>query len=128
MEIDTKAQETRKTPVCEGRDVNIELSEKKSKKESKGIIGLLAIIIAINITVTFAVLYVYDRYYAQKIVAVDIKGFIEEQRDQFIGKKIDEEQLKANIDAMEGKVRSMPKNKIMVLRDVIVGNAEIIKP
>jgi hypothetical protein len=136
METDAKAEETEKTPVCAEKDVNTELPEKKTekgleKKSEKGlkdIIGLLAIIIFINITVTFTLLFVYDRYFAQKIVAVDLKGFLEEQRDQFLGKKINEEQLKANIDVMEGKIKSMPKNKIMILGDVVVGKTETIKP
>ena len=126
-----KAEETEKEPVW---PEIIEPSEKRTEKGLekksgfKDIIVPLVIIITINITVTLAMLFFYDRYYAQKIVAIDMKGFIEEQRDQFLGKRITEEQLKANIDAMEYKIKSMPRNKIMITGDVILGKVETIKP
>lgn len=128
METNEKAEETEKTPVCKEKDVNTKPLEKKSENGLKGIMSLLVIIIAINVVATLAMLYVYDRYYAQKIVAVDMKGFLDEQRDQFIGKKINEKQLNENMYEMEHKIKSMPKNKVMIMGEVVIGNAEIIKP
>ena len=104
-------------------------ANKNTNKKDPGLIGFFVIIVVINLVLTSGLIFLYDRFMAPKIVAVDIKGFVEKQRDLYIAKKIDDEQLKANLDAMEKKIKSMPKNTIMISADVMVGeHAETIEP
>ena len=104
-------------------------ANKNTNKKDPGLIGFFVIIVVINLVLTSGLIFLYDRFMAPKIVAVDIKGFVEKQRDLYIAKKINEEQLKANLDAMEKKIKSMPKNTIMISADVMVGqNAKTIEP
>lgn len=71
----------------------------------------------------------YDRWFAQKIVALDVKGYIAEQRDLFISGKIDEEQLKRNFDRLEKVKEKVPANRVIILGDVLVRkNVEVIEP
>jgi len=71
----------------------------------------------------------YDRWFAQKIVALDVKGYIAEQRDLFISGKIDEEQLKRNFDRLERVKENVPGNRVIILGDVLVRkNVEVIEP
>lgn len=71
----------------------------------------------------------YDRWFAQKIVALDVKGYIAEQRDLFISGKIDEEQLKRNFDRLEKIKEKVPGNRVIILGDVLVRkNVEVIEP
>jgi|GEM_PF-744413 len=104
-------------------------ANKNTNKKDLGLIGFFVIVVVINLVLTSGLIFLYDRFMAPKIVAVDIKGFVEKQRDLYVAKKINDEQLKANLDAMEKKIKSMPKNTIMISADVMVGeNAKTIEP
>lgn len=79
--------------------------------------------------VTAGMIAGYDRWFAQKIVALDVKGYIAEQRDLFISGRIDEEQLKRNFDRLEKVKEKVPANRVIILGDVLVRkNVEVIEP
>ncbi|MEW6003649.1 MAG: hypothetical protein AB1638_13525 [Nitrospirota bacterium] len=82
----------------------------------------------ISLLMSLASILIYDRFFVQKIVAVDVKGYIAEQRDLYISGKINDEQLKANIDRMEKTVTSIPKNKVIIMGDAVIRNAEVVRP
>jgi len=101
------------------------MSEETGKKE-RYFNWLLTLLISLLISLVS--IFVYDRFFVQKIVAVDVKGYIAEQRDLYISGKINEEQLKANIDKMEKAVTSIPRNKVIIMGDAIIRNAEVVRP
>jgi hypothetical protein len=101
------------------------MSEETEKKE-RYFNWLLTLLI--SLLMSLASIFVYDRFFVQKIVAVDVKGYIAEQRDLYISGKINEEQLKANIDRMENAVMSIPKNKVIIMGDAVIRNAEVVRP
>ncbi len=101
------------------------MSEETEKKE-RYFNWLLTLLI--SLLMSLASILIYDRFFVQKIVAVDIKGYISEQRDLYISGKINDEQLKANIDKMEKVVTSIPKNKVIIMGDTVIRNAEVVKP
>jgi len=106
-----------------------EREDTKKNKEGTGIIVLLLLVVVINVIVTSGILFLYDRYMVPRITGIDIKGFIEEQRDLYAARKINDEQLRANYDAMEKKIKSMPSNRIMISADVLIGeNIEVVRP
>lgn len=84
--------------------------------------------VIISLLMSALSIFVYDRFFIQKIVAIDIKGYIAEQRDLFLAGKINDEQFKANIDKLEAAVKNMPDNKVLIMGDAVVKNAEVIKP
>ena len=99
------------------------------KSGKPGLVSLFVTVAVINLVLTSGLLYLYDRYMAPRVVAVDIKGFIERQRDLYVSGKINDKQLKANLDAMEHRIKSMPKNVVMITADVVVGeHAETVEP
>ena len=69
----------------------------------------------------------YHHYFAPKIVVVDLKGYIQEQRDLFLANKIGQEDIRKNLDKMEKIITSIPKNNIVFSRDAVLRNAEVIK-
>jgi hypothetical protein len=96
-------------------------------KRSDGLILVNSVLISVVIMI--GTLAVYDRYCAQKIVALDVKGYIAEQRDLYLNGKINEEQLKENFDRLEKAKERVPKNRVIILGDVLVRkNVEEIKP
>lgn len=82
----------------------------------------------ISIIVSAVSVFLYDKYYVPKIVAIDIKTYITEQRDLFLSGKITEDGLKENIDKLERVVENVPKNKIILMGDAVIRNIEVIKP
>jgi len=102
-------------------------NELQNKETGKSNFNWL-ITLFISLLVSLASILVYDRFFVQKIVAVDIKGYIAEQRDLYISGKINEEQLKANIDKIEKAVTSIPKNKVVIMGDAVIRNVEVVRP
>lgn len=93
---------------------------------SKSSAIFLAIVVSL-ITSTASV-WAYDHYFAQKVVAVDIKTFIEEKKTDFIAGRLDEAGMKREMDKLEATVAAIPKNKAVLLGDLVVKNVQIIKP
>lgn len=85
--------------------------------------------VLISAMLTIGILAAYDNYFAQKIVALDVKGYIAEQRDLYLSGKINDDQLKESFDRLEKVKERVPKNKVIILGDVLVRkNVEEIKP
>lgn len=71
---------------------------------------------------------VYDRYYATKIVAVDVRGFMEEQKKRYLAGAIGDEQLKEGIEKLERAISGVSSNKVVLMGEVVVRNAESLAP
>lgn len=86
------------------------------------------LILGISLASSAASIIIYDRYFATRIVAVDVKGFIAEQRDLFVQGKIDDGQLKRNIESLEKAIENIPSNEVVIMGDAVVRNAKTIHP
>jgi len=85
--------------------------------------------VLISALLTIGLLAAYDNYFAQKIVALDVKGYIAEQRDLYLAGKINDAQLKESFDRLERVKDKVPRNRIIILGDVLVRkNVEEITP
>lgn len=82
----------------------------------------------ISLVMSAISLFVYDHFYAPKIVALDIKGYMAEQRTLYLSGKIDDAILKKNLDNLQLKIAGMPKNKTIIMGDVIVSQTETLNP
>ena len=106
-----------------------EAAETVSVKQGKspGWLGMAAISLLVSMLASVGSVYVYDRFYAQKIVAVDIKGYIAAQRDLYLSGKETGKEFRANIDKLAAAVKSIPKNRVAIMEDAVIRNAEIEK-
>lgn len=84
--------------------------------------------VCVSVISSIASIAAYDHWYAQKVVAVDLKGYITQQRDNYVAGKISDDQLRRSLDRLEQVVTSIPKNKAVLMGDLVVRNVEIIKP
>ena len=114
----------------ENADRNAEAAKEKGKPAGLflrwWITGLL--VLGISLMSSAASIVVYDRYFATRIVAVDVKGFIAEQRDLFVQGRIDDEQLRRNIESLEKAIENIPSNEVVIMGDAVVRNAKTIRP
>jgi hypothetical protein len=90
-------------------------------KTRPGIRKAHAVVLAIAVSMMSSVATVaaYDRWMAQKVVAVDVSGFLQEQRDLVLAKKITMDDFKSNLDRYMAALKSQPKNRVLILEDVI---------
>ena len=77
------------------------------------------LVMVVSMMSSVATVAAYDRYVAQKVVAVDVSGFLQEQRDMVLAKKITMDDFKANLERYIAALKSQPRNKVLVLEDVI---------
>ena len=108
-------------------EITAAIPVKQRKSQSPGWLAVAAISLLVSMLVSAGSVYVYDRFYAQKIVAVDIKGYIATQRDLYLSGKETGKEFRANIDKLAAAVKSIPKNRVAIMEDAVIKNAEIEK-
>ncbi len=87
----------------------------QTEKLEKGV-GIFHFIVfaLISVIVTVLTLVVYDRYFAQRIAYIDIRAYMEDQREKYLAQKITDEQLSKNIDHVKEVVDRLPKNVVLL--------------
>lgn len=96
----------------------------KVEKEKKKVSWLITVVISILCSVLS--IFVYDRFFAQKVVAFDMKGFIAEQRDLYFAGKLTDEQFRANLDNIEAMIKKVPRRNVVLMGDAVIRNADVI--
>ena len=99
-----------------------------SKSYGQGFISVVFIALVVSMVTAITVVAVYDGRYAQKIMTMDLKGYIRDQRDKAVKGEISEEELRDKIDAMEELLMAVPANHIVLLKEVVLRNAREINP
>jgi len=90
--------------------------------------GAIIMSLVISIAMSVVTTKIYDAKYAQKVVAVDIKGYVAKQGEDFMAGKITEEQFRQKFDHLQKVVEKIPSNKVVLMGDLVVRNVETIKP
>lgn len=90
--------------------------------------GAIIMSLVISLAVSAITIKIYDDKYAQKVVAVDIKGYVAKQGEDFMAGKITEEQFRQKFDHLQKVVEAIPSNKVVLMGDLVVRNVENIKP
>jgi len=103
--------------------------KEKEKTEQPGGTGPGYIeVIVLALLISCLALYGYDRYFAQKIKVVDLKGYIRAQSTLLATGEITQEQWKADLDRIEQVLnREAADGKtVIVLKEVVLRNGEEI--
>jgi len=101
---------------------------KEQPKQPPGLIPIVALCLAVSLGASLAAIIGYDRWYAQKVVAVDLKGYIAQQRDNYLNGKINDDELKKSFDRLETVITAIPRNRVVIMGDAVVRNAETVNP
>ncbi len=97
-------------------------------KRGPGLIATAVISLVVSLLTATTVVAVYDQRYAQKVVTIDLKGYIRNQRDKAVNNEVGDDELRRNIDAMETALLAEPANHTVLLKDVVLRNAPEIRP
>ncbi len=112
----------------EGGAVSGQCTRPEQPQQRLTLLPLVAFCVAISLAASMTTLYIYDLWYAQKIVAVDLKGYIAQQRDNYLAGKLNDDELKRSFDHLERIITTIPRNRVVIMGDAVVRNAETIKP
>jgi hypothetical protein len=96
--------------------------------EKRGTWKLIFVMLILSIAMSVAAVYVYDRHFAQKVVAVDMKGYLEKQKKLYMEGVIDDTELRENLARMERLISEVPENHVVVMEEVVIRNEEVIRP
>ncbi len=91
-----------------------------SKKLSVGFLDIVAIAL-ITAVLTVAA---YDRFFAGKVVIVDLSGFVKEQKELFSQGKIGEAEVSDNLSRFQEFINSQPKNLTVITKDVVLAGGK----
>jgi len=86
--------------------------------------GIVAMMIVVSLFSSTAAVAVYDRFFAQKIVTINLRQYMENQRDLYLSGKLTADQVKQNLDGFIASVKAAPKNKVILLEDVVANSTE----
>lgn len=102
--------------------------ESTVRDKGAGVLGLMnwLIIILLMVISSAGSIFVYDRYYAQKLTAFDLQGYLLKQRIAVQNNQLTEKQLGDNLDALKVKLDSIPSNQAVITADVVLRNIQTI--
>lgn len=63
----------------------------------------------------------YHLWIAPQIQTIDLKGYLDRQRELYQTHRIDDTTLQQNLAGLERIVASQPKNRILILKEVVLG-------
>lgn len=88
----------------------------------------VAVTVIVSVFSSVVSIAVYDRFFAQKVVTANISKFVIDQRDLYFQGKIDKQQYINSLTNFIALLKSQPKNRVIILEDVVAANAEKLEP
>jgi hypothetical protein len=89
---------------------------------------VIVIAVVVSLLSSSASVVVYDRFFAQKVVTANISKFVLDQRDLYFQGKIDGQQYVNNLNNFITLLKNQPKNRVVILEDVVAANADKLEP
>jgi hypothetical protein len=77
-----------------------------------------------------SLLWYYDQHVATKIAVIDMDGYVNQLRSDYIQGKLTKEQLDVDLQRLSGQIKEKySSNTILLLKEVVVnGNVENFSP
>ena len=79
-------------------------------------------VLLIALAVTCITLFAYDRWFAPRVVAFDLKGYLRTQQALLGSGEITEAQWQQGLDRLEQVFRAQPPNHTILLKEVVLKN------
>ena len=79
-------------------------------------------VLLIALAVTCITLFAYDRWFAPRVVAFELKGYLRTQKALLANGEITEAQWQQGLDRLEQVFRAQPPNRTILLKEVVLKN------
>lgn len=106
------------------RKMESDVSGPAGRVEKKRAMAAAAVAVILGFACSILTVAVYDRFFAQKVVAVDLAGYVAGQRDRFVSGEITATELTDNIEGILRRMGNGPKNEVLVLDGAVAGNVK----
>jgi len=74
----------------------------------------------VSLLVSVGTVYLYDVYYAQKVVVFDIASYLDKQKADFVAGKINDEKLKKEFAGLKERIDAYGEKRIVLSRGVVL--------
>ena len=81
-------------------------------------------VVLIALVVAGVSLFAYDRWFAPRVVAFDLKGYLRTQQALLANGEITEAQWQHGLDRLEQVFREQSPNRTILLKEVVLKNGE----
>lgn len=112
--------------TCDEKNDTREKSERPSSRKSG--LGLFLLMVIINGLITAGAIWGYHHEFAPRIMALDLREIRDELRVAVISGKISKEEMKGQLDSLDRKIREQPAGTVILLKEVVIGEIDEIKP
>ncbi|MGB3209302.1 MAG: hypothetical protein WBB19_01210 [Desulforhopalus sp.] len=104
--------------------MNKDKQQKPGPRSSPGDLEVMVIALMIAAITVFG----YDKYFAQKIYALDLKGYLRTQKALLVAGEISEEEWRASLDKLEQSLNNAAAHPthVILLKDVVLRNGNEI--
>ena len=79
-------------------------------------------VVLITLVVAGVSLFIYDRWFVDRVVAFDLKGYLRAQQALLTSGEITEAQWQQGLDRLEQVFREQPSNRTILLKEVVLKN------
>ena len=79
-------------------------------------------VVLITLVVAGFTLFAYDRWFVDRVVAFDLKGYLRTQQALLASGEITEAQWQQGLDRLEQVFRAQPPNRTILLKEVVLKN------
>ena len=79
-------------------------------------------VVLIALVVAGVSLFTYDRWFVDRVVAFDLKGYLRTQQALLASAEITEAQWRQRLDQLEQVFREQPSNRTILLKEVVLKN------
>ena len=79
-------------------------------------------VLLIALVIAGITLFAYDRWFAPRVVAFDLKGYLRTQQALLASGEITEAQWQQGLDRLEQVFREQPPNRTILLKEVVLKN------
>lgn len=86
----------------------------------------LTLLISVSILVSIGTVYLYDAYYAQKVVVFDLASYLDKQKTEFLAGKTDEEKLREEFALTKERIDALGENRIVLSKDMVLSGGKDI--
>ncbi|MBI5642620.1 MAG: hypothetical protein HY954_04000 [Deltaproteobacteria bacterium] len=79
-----------------------------------------------SILISVGVVYLYDTYYAQKVVVFDLVSYLEKQKMEFLEGRTNEEKLRDEFAKAKKMIDSLGENRVVLSKDMVLSGGKDI--
>ena len=101
-----------------------DVSEKETPSK-RLTVGYLDVVV-IALIVAFLAVTAYDKFFASKVVVVDLTSFVKEQTELFSQGKIGKDEISARLAQFQAFIKRQPQNQTVITKDVVLANGREI--